>query len=137
MLVDHLHFRRRQNATVKRSRSRASERRGPLKMMVGEVGLAAIGSPSPSNLMDDWDRRADCPTMAPASWGRPAIDIDDISPRDKTALRLNRDYQSVSGEALCCALAAERPRADLGGHSGVRRSDAGGAISGHLTPGRS
>ncbi len=58
--------------------------------------------------------------------------IEDISPRDEnTTLRYNRDYQSVAGKALCCALSADGARAYLGGHSGVWRSDDGGATWWH------
>lgn len=58
--------------------------------------------------------------------------VDDVSPRDEnTTLRLNRDYQSVAGKALCCALSADKKRAYLGGHSGVWRSDDGGATWWH------
>jgi photosystem II stability/assembly factor-like uncharacterized protein len=62
-----------------------------------------------------------------------AVRIEDISPRDSnTTLRLGRDFQSVSGKALCCALAADGRRAYLGGHSGVWRSDDGGDTWRHL-----
>ena len=45
--------------------------------------------------------------------------VDDVSPRDDNTVSIfNRDYQSVSGKALCCALAADGNRAYLGGHSG-------------------
>jgi hypothetical protein len=55
------------------------------------------------------------------------LHIDDVSPRDdNTELHFNRDYQSVAGKALCCALSADGARAYLGGHSGVWRSDDGG-----------
>jgi photosystem II stability/assembly factor-like uncharacterized protein len=61
------------------------------------------------------------------------MDIVDISPRDdNTTLRLGRHLQSVSGKALCCALARDGVRAYLGGHSGVWRSDDGGATWRHL-----
>jgi hypothetical protein len=59
--------------------------------------------------------------------------IDDVSPRDDNTISIfNRDYQSVSGKALCCALAADGGRAYLGGHSGVWRSDDGGDTWRHL-----
>ncbi len=59
--------------------------------------------------------------------------IDDVSPRDdNTTLRFGRDYQSVSGKALCCTLSRDGSRAYLGGHSGVWRSDDGGATWRHL-----
>ncbi len=59
--------------------------------------------------------------------------IEDVSPRDDgtTTFRLSRDYQSVSGKALCCALSADGTRAYLGGHSGVWRSGDGGATWWH------
>jgi hypothetical protein len=61
------------------------------------------------------------------------MNIEDISPRDNnTTLRLGRDFQSVSGKALCCAIAQDGVRAYLGGHSGVWRSDDGGANWRHL-----
>lgn len=61
------------------------------------------------------------------------MQIDDISPRDDTAtLHFNRDYQSVAGKALCCAISPDGQRAYLGGHSGVWRSDDGGATWRHL-----
>jgi hypothetical protein len=61
------------------------------------------------------------------------MQILDISPRDaNTTLRLSRDLQSVSGKALCCALSRDGRRAYLGGHSGVWRSDDGGASWRHL-----
>jgi hypothetical protein len=53
--------------------------------------------------------------------------IEDISPRDEnTTLIFDRDAQSVSGRALCCAISATGSRAYLGGHSGVWRSNNGG-----------
>ena len=56
-----------------------------------------------------------------------AIAIDDVSPRDdNTVIVFNRDYQSVSGKALCCTISADGTRAYVGGHSGVWRSDDGG-----------
>lgn len=58
---------------------------------------------------------------------RTIIPIDDISPRDDNAtIVFNRDYQSVSGKALCCAISSDGSRAYVGGHSGVWRSDDGG-----------
>jgi hypothetical protein len=62
------------------------------------------------------------------------MNIIDISPRDDgtTTLRLPRAFQSVSGKALCCAIAQDGVRAYLGGHSGVWRSDDGGANWRHL-----
>lgn len=59
--------------------------------------------------------------------------IVDVSPRDdNTELHFNRDYQSVSGKGLCCALSADGTRAYLGGHSGIWRSDDGGDTWWHL-----
>jgi hypothetical protein len=61
------------------------------------------------------------------------MQIVDISPRDdNTTRRLDRNFQSVSGKALCCALHPAGERAYLGGHSGVWRSDDGGAAWHHL-----
>ncbi|MEZ5292810.1 MAG: hypothetical protein R2745_17140 [Vicinamibacterales bacterium] len=61
------------------------------------------------------------------------MQIADISPReDNTTRRLGRDFQSVSGKALCCALHPAGQRAYLGGHSGIWRSDDGGASWRHL-----
>ncbi|MGE0812887.1 MAG: WD40/YVTN/BNR-like repeat-containing protein [Vicinamibacterales bacterium] len=61
------------------------------------------------------------------------MQIVDISPReDNTTRRLGRDFQSVSGKALCCALHPAGGRAYLGGHSGIWRSDDGGATWHHL-----
>ena len=62
-----------------------------------------------------------------------AVRIEDVSPRDSnTTLIIGRNLQSVSGKALCCALAADGRRAYLGGHSGVWRSDDGGRTWRHL-----
>ena len=59
--------------------------------------------------------------------------IEDISPRDdNTAFHRDRDYQSVSGKALCCALSKDGTRAYLGGNSGIWRSDNGGLTWRHL-----
>ncbi len=61
------------------------------------------------------------------------MEIVDISPReDNTTRQLGRNLQSVSGKALCCALHPDGRRAYLGGHSGVWRSDDGGATWRHL-----
>jgi hypothetical protein len=61
------------------------------------------------------------------------LHIEDVSPRDdNTELHFNRDYQSVAGKALCCALSTDGARAYLGGHSGVWRSDDGGETWWHL-----
>lgn len=58
--------------------------------------------------------------------------IEDVSPRDdNTTLVFNRDFQSVSGKGLCCAISANGTRAYLGGHSGVWRSDDGGLTWSH------
>jgi hypothetical protein len=61
------------------------------------------------------------------------MQIIDISPReDNTTRALGRDFQSVSGKALCCRLHPDGQRAYLGGHSGLWRSDDGGATWSHL-----
>ena len=60
--------------------------------------------------------------------------IVDISPRDdnNTTRSSGRNFQSVSGKALCCTLHPAGQRAYLGGHSGAWRSDDGGATWHHL-----
>lgn len=55
--------------------------------------------------------------------------VVDVSPRrSQTQITIDKFHQSVSGKALCVALAADGGRTYLGGHSGVWRSDDGGAI---------
>jgi len=62
------------------------------------------------------------------------MQIDDVSPtRDGTTITLSGLIQSISGKALCIACAADGARVYLGGHSGVWRSDDGGAHWIHLT----
>ncbi len=59
--------------------------------------------------------------------------IDDISPKiDGTTITQPDWYQSVSGKGLCIAMSADGQRVYLGGHSGVWRSDDGGANWTHL-----
>jgi hypothetical protein len=54
--------------------------------------------------------------------------IEDISPGDANATRqLPRTVHGTSGKALCVAISFDGRRAYLGGHSGVWRSDDGGA----------
>jgi photosystem II stability/assembly factor-like uncharacterized protein len=54
--------------------------------------------------------------------------IVDVSPTvDTTTIAISRLVQSVSGKALCVATSTDGMRAYLGGHSGVWRSDDGGA----------
>jgi hypothetical protein len=61
------------------------------------------------------------------------VQIDDVSPGDdNTTSAQPRTHQSVSGKALCCTLSPDGSRAYLGGHSGVWRSDDGGATWFHL-----
>lgn len=61
------------------------------------------------------------------------MQIIDVSPReDNTTRALSRNFQSVSGKALCCKLHPNGQRAYLGGHSGVWRSDDGGATWRHI-----
>lgn len=58
--------------------------------------------------------------------------IDDVSPDfNFTTITLGRDFQSVSGKALCVACSADGMRVYLGGHSGVWRSDNGGVTWRH------
>jgi photosystem II stability/assembly factor-like uncharacterized protein len=60
--------------------------------------------------------------------------IDDVSPTvEGSTLALPGLMQSVSGKALCIATSIGGNRAYLGGHSGVWRSDDGGATWRHLT----
>jgi hypothetical protein len=60
--------------------------------------------------------------------------IEDVSPtRDGTTITLPGLLQSVSGKALCIACSVGGIRVYLGGHSGVWRSDDGGAHWFHLT----
>jgi hypothetical protein len=54
--------------------------------------------------------------------------IEDVSPTEATFARGTISHnQSTSGKALCVALSNDGGRAYLGGHSGVWRSDDGGA----------
>ena len=60
--------------------------------------------------------------------------IDDVTPTvEGSTLALPGLMQSVSGKALCIATSIGGNRAYLGGHSGVWRSDDGGATWRHLT----
>ena len=63
--------------------------------------------------------------------------IHDVSPTvEGSTLALPGLMQSVSGKALCIATSIGGNRAYLGGHSGVWRSDDGGATWRHLTRGQ-
>src|SRR5882672_2364219 len=54
--------------------------------------------------------------------------IDDVSPRvTSSTLTLPDNFQSVSGKGQTIAISADGQRVYLGGHSGVWRSDDGGA----------
>lgn len=58
--------------------------------------------------------------------------VVDVSPRrSHTQITIDKFHQSVSGKALCVALAADGARAYLGGHSSVWRSDDGGVTWTH------
>ncbi len=57
--------------------------------------------------------------------------IDDIGPNAENSTLGLGNGQSYSGKALCVALSADGTRAYLGGHSGVWRSDDGGANWSH------
>jgi photosystem II stability/assembly factor-like uncharacterized protein len=58
--------------------------------------------------------------------------VVDVSPRRaSTQITIDKFHQSVSGKALCVALAADGQRAYLGGHSGVWRSNDGGVSWSH------
>ena len=58
----------------------------------------------------------------------PPVRIEQVGPNDANAsLSIAETDQWVSGKALSVALSADGQRAYLGGHSGVWRSDDGGA----------
>jgi photosystem II stability/assembly factor-like uncharacterized protein len=58
--------------------------------------------------------------------------VEDVSPRrSATQITIPRNHQSVSGKALCVAMAANGQRLYLGGHSAVWRSDDGGVAWRH------
>ncbi len=60
------------------------------------------------------------------------LQVKDVSPNAANITRsLGLDYQSVSGKALTVTMAADQQRVYLGGHSGVWRSDDGGATWQH------
>lgn len=60
------------------------------------------------------------------------VNVADIGPvRSRTTFAFDRHHQSVSGKALCVAMSPDGMRMYLGGHSGVWRSDDGGATWTH------
>ena len=62
----------------------------------------------------------------------PSVTIEEVGPNDANAsLSLGETDQWVSGKALSVAISADGTRAYLGGHSGVWRSDDGGATWTH------